>query len=89
MLDEQSLAATPTTTKQGHGGYALIRQHEAIFSNSVATLKAVNAQFNAGASGFASGEFGQQIAAAYGRGAGIILAADLHQMLASDDNLQH
>jgi hypothetical protein len=89
VLDEQSLAAAPTTTKEEHGGYALIRQHEAIFSNSVATLKAVNAQFNAGASGFASGEFGRQIAAAYGRGAGIILAADLHQMLASDNNLQH
>jgi hypothetical protein len=45
-------------------------------------LQQINAQLNKGASGFATGAFGQQIAAAYGRGAGVILAADLHQMVA-------
>jgi len=82
LLDEKSLQATPTSSKTQSGGYALIRQREAVFSNSVATLKEINAQLNTGASGFAAGEFGQQIAAAYGRGAGVILAADLHQMVA-------
>jgi FecR protein/Protein of unknown function (DUF3352) len=82
LLDENSLEETPTASKTQSGGYALIRQKEAVFSNSIATLKEINAQLNAGASGFAAGEFGQQIAAAYGRGAGVILAADLHQMMA-------
>jgi chaperone required for assembly of F1-ATPase len=82
LLDEKSLEDTPTTPKTPSGGYALIRQKEAVFSNSIATLKEIDAQLNAGASGFAAGEFGQQIAAAYGRGAGVILAADLHQMMA-------
>ena len=45
-------------------------------------MKQIDAQLNTGASGFAAGEFGKQIAAAYGRGAGVILAADLHQMVA-------
>jgi hypothetical protein len=89
VLDEKSLAAAPDSGKIQPGGYALIRQHEAVFSNSVKTLKQVNAQLNAGASGFAAGDFGQQITAAYGRGAGIILAADLHQMLGQKTQLVH
>ena len=52
-------------------------------------MKEINAQLNAGASGFAAGEFGQQITAAYSRGAGIILAADLHQMIAEKATLMH
>ncbi|MGD0097812.1 MAG: FecR domain-containing protein [Terracidiphilus sp.] len=88
VLDESSLntAAVPAPAKGA--GYALVRQHEAVFSNSIALLKQVNAQLNAGASGFATGDFGQQIAAAYSRGAGIILAADLHQMSANGTGLQ-
>lgn len=82
LLDEKSLESTPTSPATKSGGYALIRQHEAVFSNSIATLKQIDAQLNTGASGFAAGEFGKQIAAAYGRGAGVILAADLHQMVA-------
>jgi hypothetical protein len=82
LLDEKSLASTPTSLATKSGGYALIRQREAVFSNSIATLKQIDAQLNTGASGFAAGEFGKQIAAAYGRGAGVILAADLHQMVA-------
>jgi hypothetical protein len=80
VLDEASLAGASTTTAV-HGGYALVREHEVVFSNSIPTLKQFNAQLDAGASGFAAGGFGTQIAAAYQRGAGIILAADLHAML--------
>ena len=80
VLDETSLSAA-SATPAGHGGYALVREHEVVFSNSVATLKQLNAQLDAGASGFATGGFGKQITAAYQRGAGIILAADLHAML--------
>jgi FecR protein/Protein of unknown function (DUF3352) len=82
LLDENSLENTPASSNTKSGGYALIRQREAVFSNSIATLKEINAQLNAGASGFAATDFGKQIAAAYGRGAGVILAADLHQMVA-------
>ena len=80
VLDDASLAAAPLASQAQPGGYALIRQHEAVFSNSIAVLKQLSAQLNAGASGFASGDFGQQITSAYGRGAGIILAADVQQM---------
>ena len=82
LLDEKSLQNTPASSQTKSGGYALIRQREAVFSNNIATLKEINAQLNTGASGFAAGEFGQQITAAYGRGAGVILAADLRQMVA-------
>jgi len=89
LLDEKSLNAAPIPSQSKHGGYALIRQHEAVFSNSIATLKQMNAQLNAGSSGFAAGEFGRQVAAAYSRGAGVILAADLHQMMLNRPNLLH
>jgi hypothetical protein len=86
VFDESSLNAAAASTPAKGAGYALIRQHEAVFSNSIALLKQVNAQLNAGTSGFAAGDFGQQITAAYSRGAGIILAADLHQMMANGTN---
>jgi hypothetical protein len=89
IFDENSLAAASASPRAKSGGYALIRQHEAVFSNSIATLKQVNAQLNAGASGFATEDFGQQIMAAYTRGAGIILAADLHQMLENAPKMHH
>jgi hypothetical protein len=85
VLDEASLAEAGTTTAV-HGGYALVREHEVVFSNNIATLKQFDAQLDAGASGFAAGGFGKQIAAAYQRGAGIILAADLHAMLQNKMN---
>lgn len=78
VLDENGLSSA---SNGGRGGYALVRQREVVFSNSIETLKTINAQLNAGASGFATGEFGQQITAAYSRGAGIILAANLQRML--------
>ena len=81
VLDQISLSAARASSQGNRGGYAVVREHEAIFSNSIATLALINAQLNAGSSGFAASGFGQQISAAYGRGAGIILAADIHQMI--------
>jgi hypothetical protein len=81
VMDEDALNRASIPAKEQGTGYALIRSHEAVLSNSLATLKQVNAQLNAGASGFAAGDFGRQIGAAYSRGAGIFLAADLHQMM--------
>jgi hypothetical protein len=81
VLDEQALNAASNSAKAHPGAYALIRPHEAVFAASIDSLKQVNAQLNAGPSGFASGDFGKQISDAYSRGAGVILAADLHQMM--------
>jgi len=89
VLDEASLNSLPVSSQTRSGGYAVVGQHQAIFSNSVGTLKQIHAQLNSGASGFAAGAFGQQISAAYSRGAGVILAADVHQMIANRPNLVH
>ena len=83
VFDERSLDAAHIDSGKMPGGYAVIREHEAVFSNDLVLLKQVSAQLNAGTSGFAAGDFGQQISAAYQRGAGIILAADVHQMMAA------
>jgi hypothetical protein len=79
--DLSSLAMDPRPDREE---FALVREHEVVFSNSIPTLKRINAQLNAGASGFDKGAFGRQIAAAYGRGAGIILAADLHDIMGAN-----
>jgi len=80
FFDESTLAAA--TPSQTSGVYALMRLHEAVFSNSIGTLKLMNTELNSTASGFAKGDFGQQVTAAYQRGAGIIVAADLHSIMA-------
>ena len=82
VLDQNSLGASSSSPAGNHSVYAVVREHEAIFSNSIGTLALINRQLNAGSSHFAAGSFGKQISAAYGRGAGIILAADIHQMRA-------
>jgi hypothetical protein len=89
VLDQTSLNAALPSSQAGSGGFALIRPNEAVFSNSIATLRLVNAQLNSGASGFATGDFGKQITSAYSRGAGIILAADLHQIIANQSAQAH
>jgi hypothetical protein len=80
VLNEAALTTANSSTMT-HGGYALVRDHEVVFSTSVAALQQINAQLDAGASGFAASDFGGQISAAYDRGAGIILAANLHAMM--------
>jgi hypothetical protein len=82
VLNEQSLSAPEKPSNGRFQMYALIRQKEAVFSNNLGTLRLLNTRLNAGASGFATGDFGKQISAAYGRGAGVIFAADLQSMLA-------
>jgi hypothetical protein len=80
VLDEAALNGAGAN-KEGHGGYALVRVKEVIFSNDIETLKTLDRQLNSGASGFAATDFGQQITAAYNRGAGVILAANLQGMI--------
>jgi FecR protein/Putative zinc-finger len=84
VLDQASLATARATSK-GNAAYALVRPREIVFSSDFATLQQINAQLNAGSSGFAASDFGKQITAAYDRGAGIILAANLQQMMANTE----
>jgi hypothetical protein len=81
ILDESTLNST-IGDAQGKSAYALVGTKVVIFSNSIDTLKTIDAQMNAGSSGFAASDFGQRIKAAYDRGAGVILAANLQEMLA-------
>lgn len=85
VIDEASLHAA-SSTSNSKSAFALVLSKEVVFSNSITTLKAIDAQLDAGSSGFAASDFGQQIGAAYNRGAGIIMAADLHQMMESASN---
>lgn len=64
--------------------FALVRDNEVIFSGSRTTLEHVNAQLNQGQSSFQASEFGRRVAEAYSRGAGFLLAADLHRVIAND-----
>jgi hypothetical protein len=79
VLDEAVLANAGATNATG--GYALVRDHEVVFAPTISSLKLVNAQLNAGASGFADADFGKRVTAAYGRGAGIIFAANVRAIL--------
>jgi len=81
VLDEQALRSAGGN--HSNGSYAVIGPHVAVFSNSIDTLRLVDLQLNGGSSGFAATGFGQQIESAYKRGAGVILAANLQQMLAA------
>ena len=81
VMDESALHSA-SSGKPDNGGYALVRAKEVVFSNSVDTLKTIDAQLDAGSSGFAGSDFGQRIKSAYDRGAGVILAANLQQMIA-------
>jgi len=83
VLDEASLANANAALNMRPAGYALVRDHEVVFASSIAALKVLNRQLNAAPSGFADGDFGKQLAAAYRRGAGIILGANLHAILQS------
>ena len=81
VIDESALQNS-SSGKPENGAYALVRAKEVVFSNSIDTLKTIDLQLNAGSSGFAGSDFGQRIKSAYSRGAGVILAANLQEMLA-------
>ena len=62
---------------QTHDLLVVVRPGMMVMSTSASALRQMNAQLDAGASGFASTELGTRIVSAYGRGAGFLLAADL------------
>ena len=79
-ITEQQLSSIPENSK---GLIALVRPNEVVFGTSRNALEQVNAQLNAGGGGLGNTEFGQRLQAAYSRGAGFLLAADLKQVMAS------
>jgi hypothetical protein len=78
VIDPTGLASLPLKSNQA---LALIRENEVIFAADRATLESINNQLNSGATGLAATEFGQRIKDAYGRGAGILFAADMHALM--------
>lgn len=78
-------AELPRIGVAGHELLALTRPNEVVFAGDGDTLRRVNAQLNAGGGGLDATEFGQHIAEAYGRGAGVLLAADLQTAMANTE----
>jgi hypothetical protein len=66
---------------------ALVRPDFVLFSPDANALQVMNAQLSAGAGGFTGTDFGRRVAAAYSDGAGMMIAANLQQMMA--DNRAH
>ncbi len=82
VVDEQQLASAVTVDRHL---VALVRPDIVMFSPNVRMLQLMNAQLNSGG-GFAGTGLGQTVAQAYTRGAGFLLALDLHQMIAQGQN---
>lgn len=80
-VDEHAfLSLTPASAKGKL--IALVRPDVVIFSSDLEAIGRLNAELTAGTSGFTNTEFGRRIQDAYGRGAGFLIAANLHQMIA-------
>jgi hypothetical protein len=71
-----------SSTDQAGEPVALVRQNEVIFAGDRASLIRVNAQLNASGPGLESTDFGKRLLDAYSRGAGFLLGADLHAVIA-------
>jgi ferric-dicitrate binding protein FerR (iron transport regulator) len=74
--------ATATVAGPYHQMLALVRPDMLVLSPDMDTLRVINAQLDAGASGFANTPFAQKILAGYSRGAGLLLAADVQHITA-------
>ena len=81
IVNPQQLAAMPAT-QESKQLLILIRSDYLVVAPTVVGLQRINAQLDAGASGFAGSDFGHAIAASYTRGAGILVAANLQAMQA-------
>jgi hypothetical protein len=82
--EHELLMATPAMVKGQV--VALVRDDVVAFSNSLDALRTVDAQLNAGPSGFVGTDFGKRIAEAYGRGAGFMIAANIRQMMIDSEH---
>ncbi|MBV8206147.1 MAG: FecR domain-containing protein, partial [Acidobacteria bacterium] len=75
----------PQTLKQASGNknepVFLVRKDVLVIATDFEALKQMNQQLEQGPSGFAQTPFGQKILPAYARGAGMLFAADLKDMM--------
>jgi hypothetical protein len=81
VITEKELRGVSDDT---HNPIALVRQDVVVFGADRSSLERVNAQLNAGGGGLSSTEFGQRLKDAYDRGAGFLIAADLHQIISHE-----
>ena len=81
VITEKDLRGVPDNT---HNPIALVRQDVVVFGADRNSLERVNAQLNAGGGGLSSTEFGQRLKEAYDRGAGFVIAADLHRIISHE-----
>ncbi|HEU5451415.1 MAG TPA: FecR domain-containing protein, partial [Terriglobales bacterium] len=85
IVNPQQLASMPAT-QDSKQLLILIRPDYLVVAPTVVGLQRINAQLDAGASGFAASDFGKAISASYTRGAGILVAANLEAMQARSTN---
>jgi ferric-dicitrate binding protein FerR (iron transport regulator) len=81
ILGEDELAAA--VPLQGHEMVAVVGEQFVLFSPSLTALRLVDSQLQSGSGGLAQTTFGQRLDAAYKNGAGLLIAADLHQIIAA------
>ncbi len=81
VVNEQELGSLPVNGKNS-GLIALVRTDFVLFGSSPHALQQMNAALNSGSTGFTTTDFGRRISEAYSRGAGFLLAVDLHELIA-------
>jgi len=80
VLTKDELAAAVTTTT--HEMTAVVGDQFVLFSPSLNSLRLVNAQLQATDGGLVQTTFGQRLTTVYQHGVGLLLAVDLHQIMA-------
>ncbi|HEU5400009.1 MAG TPA: FecR family protein, partial [Terriglobales bacterium] len=85
VITPQQIAALPAKNR---ALVAVVRANEVIFGGDRESLQRVNSQLDSGNDGLGNTDFGKQIQNSYDRGAGFLLAADLHRIMQTD-NREH
>lgn len=80
VLSPQELL-TAKSTRSSKQSFVLVRPDFMVFSSDLAGLKKINTQLTAHTGTFATTPFGQRLNQAYHDGAGVLLGADLQQLL--------
>ncbi len=86
VLDQQSLSSFPASQ---HGMIMLVKPKMLVVGADAASVQMISAQLDAGATPFASTDFGQRIANVYSQGTETLVAANLGQLLNSANNQQN
>lgn len=81
VVEPQELGSLPVNGKN-NGLIALVRPDFVLFASSPHALQQMNAALSSGSSSFTTTDFGHRISDAYSRGAGFLLAVNLHELIA-------